>query len=192
MTSVAYRLVETPEEREKALEFINSWALKWHHCLPPPTEGSIIAAWEGDQVVGTVTLDFRDKKTPFYLESVYDFSLLTAYFPEVGERVSVVQGGRWFAAREGISLPLLFAMAEYCDTCSIVYMIAEGKEWTLRRLEEIGLCFSVLYGISPNEEKIKGMSPDRRDYYVDPPVPRLFVLRISTILSRLGEGKKMQ
>ncbi len=179
LNTYKYRVFSRTDNRTDALEFIERWGRKWHNCSPPPTTGDIITAIDSrGLVVGTVSLDFPDYSDVFTLEKVYDLSLLINQVPGL-ERSKLVQGGRWFASVPGISRILLHAIAEYSIPRNVQYLIAEVKETSLKRMEELNIKFLVFYGLRPS---LNAISNDCLRYYIDPPVPHLMLVKLDQLL----------
>lgn len=172
------RLVKTDHDRIKALQFIEEWFLKWNKCSPPVSMGDILIACKNQEIVGAVNLDFRDEATTFPLEDLYDFSSLYDYFPDFN-RKQIVQGGRWSGSIPGVSKLLLHGIAHHCIPRGIRYMIGEVKPSSISRLEELGVKFIMLYGVSPCFETLP---MEKQKYYLEPPPLRLMIIRMENLL----------
>lgn len=174
----SYRLASTEYEYNRALTFMQEWGYKWHKCSPPKTEGDIIVAWEGTDIIGTVTLDFKNKGSILPLEKIYDFRHIHKYLPKNFSLSNLVQGGRWFASKKNTSRVLLHALAEYCIPKNIEYMIVEVKNASAQRLEEFGIRFVLFCGVRPNLENIP---EEGRNYYITEPLPKLALIHIKNL-----------
>ena len=176
MSPISYRIVR-PAERKIALHFMECWGHRWHGCSPPPTKGEIIAAFKDNKIIGTVVLDLYSNDKPFSLELIYDFSHIQTYTPNLPKNC-MVQGGRWFASKPGVSRMLLHAIAEYAIPHGAEYLIAEVKETSIKILEGLGIRFVILCGVSPclDSIPIEGLK-----YYVDLPPPRLMIIKLSLL-----------
>lgn len=111
-------LVEHPQRKEEALEFIARTYRETFGTSPPPPQ-VLFAAWVDSQVVGTMGLDFSDEKGNVPLAYLYRFRREQAPFPVDGPRT--IQYGRWIATVRNISHILVYA--------ATVYAIEQGKRY---------------------------------------------------------------
>jgi hypothetical protein len=159
-----FRVISTGPERAQVLEFMRAHSQKWYQCDPHPTEGPIITAWQGNDLVGTSTLDLRDAAQPFDLERVYDFAAIRKLMT-LPDRTDMIQSGRWFSTVKGVSHLLLQAVAEYAHAKGRHYILGEGKHFTIKRLEQLGFRFIVVYGVLPRVNEMPMV--ERRFYDYD-------------------------
>lgn len=159
MEDIRFRIT-TPETRPQVQAFMDAHAKRWYGCAPPPADGVVIAAWKGDEVVGTGAFDFPDEHGRFPFEHYADLTRLeaTVAFP----RNRIVQAGRWFATEKGISLKLGYAVAEYCVPRGITHMACEVKDVALDIMKRVGMQHSWVFAPDIDVEKIP---PAGRAYY---------------------------
>lgn len=182
--TITYKVTDIDDsKRDEVLSFMECIAQKWYGCSPPPTDSPIITAWQDGDVVGTLSMDFRDEDTPFALESIYDFDSIKRLITPFN-RKEVVQSGRWFATVKGISHKLALGVAEYSCPRGIQYLLGEGKNRTILRMEELGFRYVVPFGILPIMENIPR---DGRDYYTEGDPPKLLLMDLEYLLASTPE-----
>ncbi len=174
---ITCRLAVDEQDRARVLSFIREWFWKHHQWVTPPSGGDLLVAYEREEIVGAVNLDFRDSVTPFPLELMYGSEMIRSYFPFF-DRERFVQGGRWSATKPNVSRFLLTAIAEHAASRGIEYMLIEAKHYSIERLEQLGIRFIVLYGVRP---KYGHLPIERQKYYADDPPPRLAVIKIEQL-----------
>lgn len=169
--------IATTKERPQVIEFVNRWGMKWEGCIPPPTNCEIVTAFKGDEVVGTIGMELAQKKgAKFPLEDIYDFDLVKECFPSFCRQDTVLTV-RWFASVPNISLKLVQGVVDYTEPLGIKFILCEVKEHSVKRLEELGLKFSMLYGIKPNTEIV---AEENMNYYKNG-LPRLGLVNIKSV-----------
>lgn len=167
------RVASTASENADVQEFMRLHASRTYRCAPPPSTGMVIGAWQGDNVVGSVALDFRGEDEPFPLEKLYPPEAFEQLFPEGFRRTRVAQVGRWFSALGGspVSRLLICALALCARAQSRSLAIGEGKPYTLKRFAELGYTCTC----APNHKPIlEAVPPEGRRYYELDPPPCLF------------------
>lgn len=176
--TITIRHAQSEGDKMQALSFIDKHFTERNGCPPPKSEGDILIACEYGSIIGAVNLDFRLENTLFPLEEFYDFSYFKEYFPFFDRR-KVVQGGRWSANKPEASRLLLSAIALYCMSLGIECMLGEAKHYSVKRLDELGIKFVILYGVCPSVDFI---SEEKRKYYMEHPSPRLMLIQMKYLL----------
>ena len=178
---VRFGSVETTSERQAVETFICFHAMKTQGCLPPPSEGDLIAAWLDGVVVGCTALDFRNGSERFPVEELYEEGALERLFPDGLRRSRIVQGGRWFSSlpRSPVSRGLTCAVRSHVEQRGITLLIGEAKSYVFKRKQEWG------WRITWDEHSfpdISRVAPEGRKYYETPPSPHLFCLDLRSVV----------
>lgn len=166
----------------QGLEFIDKIALERHGCLPPPPPQVLFVAKDGDEVVGTIALDFREEERFFPLEEIYSFA--TPLFPRRFRRREVAQFGRWMSSRPGVSAALGHIAALYAVGRGKIYGWFEAKEPVAARIANLGV---VLGKISGACLILQNIPEGGRNYYIAAPVPELYTIELAQVRDSLGQ-----
>lgn len=156
-----------------ALAFIERIALRREGAAPPPPPDVLLVAFRGENIVGTMGLEFSDGTVRLPLEIVWDFT--AARFPYPYDRSATAQYGRWMATEETVSAAVAYAACRFARSLGKTWGIFEAKPVIAEHLRQLGFHFHAVEDASLRVEKIPKAG---RPYYTEgsPPTPFLFLL----------------
>jgi hypothetical protein len=166
------RLAEEMPVRERALAFMKKIAQERHKCAPPPPPQIIlIAETEDQEVLGTISLEFRLGGILFPVEEIYDFDHDVT--PWTFDRNRLAQFGRWMTATPGISTPLMYAATTYALDQGKTHGLTEVKEVIYNLVRNMGIHLKEIESLNVRLENIP---EEGRNYYLEDPPPRLYMV----------------
>lgn len=173
MRELIVRLICDDEEWSRALAFINEIAFESHRASPPPPPQYIFGAYCGDELVGTIGLDFGEVDRPLPIEAHWEFDRENTPLPF--KREAMVEIGRWMASRRGVSTILFYAATIFALSHGRYYCIAEMKSKIAEHAtSKLGYIMLPVQGARVLLERIR---EDGLPYYLDDP-PSLYMLRV--------------
>lgn len=168
------------KKREEILHFIEEIALAREGSKPPPPPQMLFGAYQGNTIVGTISVDFGSDLNPFRLEDIWEFDKEKTPLPFVRERIA--QYGRWTATVPGASIALFYAATVFSKTHGKQFCLCEMKDPIARRLTEFGFVLLPIKNASLLPEAVRERMPEEsRPYYLNHPLPYIYMMSLDQI-----------
>lgn len=124
----------------------------------------VYTAWYKDGLLGAMAVATSNGE-PFHLENLYALDYRT--FPDVFDRLKIVQLGRLAAKAPNISGALIYACILDALRSGHAWGIGELKPYVARRFARMGVTIHVLSG----KPVLENIPADALPYYLVPPSP---------------------
>lgn len=163
------RSVSDGQQRDAVLKAITQAARVRYGCDPPPALPQLLfAAYEGDTIMGSTSLDFSVDDQPLLLENSWQFNPGETPFPFV--RSELVQYGRWWASLAGGQEHVVGTLAPALLYVATVFARSYGKKTCLCEIKPAAVRLLEKFGVEPKEVPgavfhLERIPPAGRAYY---------------------------
>ena len=168
------------EHTNEAITFITEVYKKVFSADPPPPE-LLFVATRNEKVVGTLGIDYCDKKDGLLpLERIYTFNRSKTPLPMASDKI--VQLGRWISREANVTKPLAYIAMQYLLAHQKTHGLFEQKGKAVQASKRTG---TTLHPIENTTLNVDRVGDSVKEYYTSKPEPRLFMIDLKQSLDSM-------
>lgn len=178
----AVRLVIDPRARSEVVAYVAKQMTERFGHAPPPTEGSIFAAYKDGCVGGVIVFNTTTTHEPFELERHFLFD--PSKSPLVFARERMVTATRWTATMKRASFEVLYGAAHAALAFGKDLMLIEAKQYSVDRLRQLGIECHIIpdtrLNMSYLQERLSG---EGLLYYQGSEEPQMVIMSLRQLIA---------